>query len=131
MLFRSASTCWLVTRVEGELLAEVTPRIQALVDSTDGFALAEVDLQLRGGGSLMDAVQSGSSDLRLASLRTDRALIEAAREIAIELVGNDPSLAAHQALRGEIDIMLARRVKHDGSLEKRDLKASTEFLKRG
>ena len=126
-----ASTCWLVTRVEGELLAEVTPRIQALVDSTDGFALAEVDLQLRGGGSLMDAVQSGSSDLRLASLRTDRALIEAAREIAIELVGNDPSLAAHEALRGEINIMLKARVnrrRQEAEIDPRAL--AKDFLKR-
>jgi len=105
---RKASTCWLVTRpTEGdELIAENKPRIDALVASTDGFVLAEVDLQLRGEGTIMDKMQSGRSDLRLASLKHDRELIEAARTVAVDLVGDDPTLSNYPAFREEIEIVL-------------------------
>ena len=51
------------------------PRVEALVATTDGFELAEVDLELRGEGTLMSTAQKGRSDLRLASLRRDRELV--------------------------------------------------------
>ena len=54
-------------------------RLQALVDSNDGFALAEVDLDLRGEGTLLGARQRGRSDLRLANLRRDEDLLIAAQ----------------------------------------------------
>ena len=105
---KKASTCWLVTRPNetDELLNESKPRIDALVASTDGFVLAEVDLQLRGEGTIMDKMQSGHSDLKLASLKHDRDLIEAAREVAIGLVGDDPTLSRHAAFREEIEVVL-------------------------
>ena len=55
-----------------------TPRatpVEALVASTDGFELAEVDLDLRGEGTLMNTAQKGRNDLKLASLRRDRELV--------------------------------------------------------
>ncbi|NBN90499.1 MAG: hypothetical protein EBV24_09410 [Actinobacteria bacterium] len=105
---KKASTCWLVTRLsDDELIAEMKPRIEALVASTDGFELAEVDLQLRGGGTIMDKNQSGRSrELRLASLKRDRDLIEAAREVAIALVGDDTTLTSHPDLRDELRIFV-------------------------
>ena len=106
-----ASTCWLVTRLsDDELIAEMKPRIEALVATTDGFELAEVDLQLRGEGTFMDKRQSGGNkDLKLASLKRDRDLIEAAREVAIGLVGNDTSLDRHAELRDEVKIFIEDR----------------------
>lgn len=105
-----ASTCWLVTNVSGEaedeLLAEMKPRIEALVATTDGFELAEVDLQLRGEGSIMDKFQSGHSDLKLASLQTDRELIEVARHVALDIVGDDPELTAHPEIRDEVRLFI-------------------------
>jgi ATP-dependent DNA helicase RecG len=62
-------------------------RLEALVDSDDGFALAEVDLDLRGEGTLLGARQRGRSDLHLASLRRDEAILAEAREVALDLVG--------------------------------------------
>jgi ATP-dependent DNA helicase RecG len=50
-------------------------RLEALVASNDGFALAEIDLDLRGEGTLLGARQRGRSDLRLASLRRDEDLL--------------------------------------------------------
>jgi ATP-dependent DNA helicase RecG len=102
-----ASKCWLVTRVsDDELVAEMKPRIEALVATTDGFELAEVDLQLRGEGSIMDKFQSGHSDLRLASLQRDRDLIEAARTVAVAIVGDDPDLTEHPEIRDEVRMFI-------------------------
>ena len=61
-------------------------RLEALVNSDDGFALAEIDLDLRGEGTLLGARQRGRSDLRLASLRTDGDLLDAAQVVARDLV---------------------------------------------
>ena len=67
------SRCWLVTAESPEGNA----RVEALVASTDGFELAEVDLDLRGEGTLMNTAQKGRNDLKLASLRRDRELVVA------------------------------------------------------
>ena len=105
---KKASSCWLVTGLsDDELIAEMKPRIEALVATTDGFELAEVDLQLRGEGTIMDKRQSGGNDdLKLASLKRDRDLIEAAREVAIELVGNDTTLDKHPEIRDEVALFI-------------------------
>ena len=59
--------------------------------TTDGFELAEVDLDLRGEGTIMNTAQKGRSDLKLASLRRDRELVQLAREAAVALVDADPT----------------------------------------
>jgi ATP-dependent DNA helicase RecG len=102
-----ASRCWLV-RQDAAVGAE---RIDALVKSTDGFYLAEVDLQLRGEGTLMSTDQKGASDLKIASLRRDKDLIERARAVAFEIVDADPALAGHRDLAREVNLLLAREEK--------------------
>ena len=95
------SQCWLVTQqVEGG-----NPRVEALVASTDGFELAEVDLELRGEGTIMSTAQKGRSDLKLASLRRDRELVAQAREVAFEMVGDDPDLSDHPVLLDELRLL--------------------------
>jgi ATP-dependent DNA helicase RecG len=79
------SYCLLISRDKAELTDVAQSRLQALCDSTDGFELAEVDLELRGEGQLLGTRQSGWSDLRFTRLRTDRDLIEQARALAQEL----------------------------------------------
>ena len=97
-----ASRCWLVTS-DPEISS---PRVDALVESTDGFYLAEVDLELRGEGTIMNTAQKGRSDLKLASLRRDRDLIELARAAATEIIVKDPTLTSHKEIRDEIDLLL-------------------------
>ena len=97
------STCWLVgagSTSDGEA------RLEAMVRTTDGFELAEVDLDLRGEGTLMGERQKGRNDLKLASLRRDREWVERARELAFELVDGDPDLSAHPELRDEVALFL-------------------------
>ena len=92
------SYCLLVSRPKEELTDTATRRLQALVDTTDGFELAEVDLELRGEGQLLGTRQSGLSDLRFTKLRADRPLLERARAAAQELIDEhgplDDALAA-------------------------------------
>lgn len=99
---RHESECWLVTQaMEGG-----NPRVEALVSSTDGFELAEVDLELRGEGTLMNTAQKGQSDLKLASLRRDRELVAQAREVAFALVDPDPLLESHPLLLDEVSLII-------------------------
>ncbi|MEK7423884.1 MAG: ATP-dependent DNA helicase RecG [Actinomycetota bacterium] len=101
-----ASRCWLVTTPDPENPTD-NPRIQALVESTDGFYLAEVDLDLRGEGTIMNTAQKGRSDLRLASLRRDRELVVQAREAAFAIVDPDPQLAGHLELADELQLLFS------------------------
>ncbi len=76
------SYCLLVSGPKEELTESARERLEAMVASTDGFELAERDLEIRGGGALLGARQSGLSDLRFARITHDRELLEAAREAA-------------------------------------------------
>jgi ATP-dependent DNA helicase RecG len=80
------SYCLLVSRRKDELTDAARARLEALVETTDGFELAEVDLELRGEGQLLGTRQSGLSDLRFTRLRADRPLLEQARKEAERLL---------------------------------------------
>ena len=98
-----ASKCWLITaEVEGP-----SPRVEALVATTDGFELAEIDLDLRGEGTLMNTAQKGRSDLKLASLRRDRELVGLARQAAFDIVDPDPMLSENPLLLDEVRLLLS------------------------
>ena len=97
------SYCYLVG--EGAT-PDAEERLSALVRTTDGFELAEVDLELRGEGTIMGDRQKGKNDLKLASLRRDKEWVAHARGVAIELVDASPGLVDHPQLRAEIDLLL-------------------------
>ncbi len=100
----AVSYCYLVgeaTTSDGE------ERLEAMVRTTDGFELAEVDLDIRGEGTIMGERQKGRNDLKLASLRRDREWVVKAREVAFEIIGDDPALTDHPILRDELALFLA------------------------
>ena len=68
---------------------------------------AEVDLDLRGEGTIMNTAQKGRSDLKLASLRRDRELVGHARDVAFDIVDNDPLLESHEVLRDELRLLFS------------------------
>ncbi len=80
-------------------------RLSALLDTNDGFELAERDLELRGEGQLMGARQAGASDLKLARLARDRDVLLRARALAEQLLEADPrlELPQHAPLRTAVD----------------------------
>jgi ATP-dependent DNA helicase RecG len=97
------SSCYLVG-------AGATPdaeeRLAAMVRTQDGFELAEVDLDIRGEGTIMGERQKGRNDLKLASLRRDREWVGKARDVAFELVDADPMLTDHRDLLDELEAFL-------------------------
>jgi ATP-dependent DNA helicase RecG len=96
------SWCYLVSSSD---TPEAEARLGALVETDDGFALAEVDLDLRGEGTIMGERQKGRSDLKLASLRRDRPWVERAREVAFAIV-DDEGLESHPDLADELTLFL-------------------------
>ena len=82
--------------------AEARARIDAMVRTTDGFALADEDLRLRGEGTLFDTKQSGMPDLKLARLAEDLDLVKRARARAFAQLEDDPQLVAHPTLLEEL-----------------------------
>ena len=83
------SYCILVT--DYEIGAETRKRIQIMVDSNDGFEIAEADLRLRGPGDLEGTQQSGMAfDLKIANLASDGQILTLAREAAAFILDNDP-----------------------------------------
>jgi ATP-dependent DNA helicase RecG len=97
------SYCLLISRAREDLTDAAVARLEALVRTTDGFELAEVDLEIRGSGQLLGTRQSGLTDLHFAHLRKDRPLLERARAVADELVDVKGPLA------DEVERMFAGR----------------------
>jgi ATP-dependent DNA helicase RecG len=95
------SYCLLVSRPKEELTDEASRRLEALVETSDGFKLAEVDLELRGEGQLLGTRQSGYTDLKFARLLRDRGLIAKARAWAERLDDEDPAVLGPLVLEAE------------------------------
>lgn len=97
----AAGLCLLVSDAETDTPAK--ERLDAVASSTDGFRLAELDLEQRREGDVLGASQSGAkSHIRLLSLLRDADLIQAARQDAIELVNVDPGLEDHPELAASV-----------------------------
>jgi ATP-dependent DNA helicase RecG len=97
------SYCLLVSRPREELTEGAVERLEAMVETTDGFALADRDLEIRGEGQLLGARQSGLSDLRFVWLRKDRDLLEQARDVARGLEDEGLLAEAADRLLGEAE----------------------------
>jgi ATP-dependent DNA helicase RecG len=95
----AASHCILLSDVP-----EAAPRLQSFTETTDGFAIAELDLRARGMGELAGARQSGGVPLRWADFTRDLDLLEEARRAAKEIIDGDPALTRphHAAYRARI-----------------------------
>ncbi|HET9075527.1 MAG TPA: ATP-dependent DNA helicase RecG [Acidimicrobiales bacterium] len=102
---RGSDRSWCFLLGEG-LGPDSEERLGALERTTDGFELAEVDLELRGEGTILGTRQKGATDLKLASLRRDKELVAVARRVAFSLVDEDPGLESHRDLADEISLML-------------------------
>jgi len=102
-----ASFCYLLaapSTPEGEA------RMTAMVESSDGFELAERDLAIRGAGEVFGERQAGWTDLKLGRLPADEPIVMEARALAEEILDSDSTLTAHVQLREEVEDLLGDAV---------------------
>jgi len=95
------SYCLLMSDAETET---AIARLNTMVDTTDGFAIAEMDLQLRGPGQFFGTRQHGLPEFKLADLSQEMDLLQQAKDDAIAILQSDPALKAphHQHLRAAL-----------------------------
>ncbi|MBJ2175151.1 ATP-dependent DNA helicase RecG [Aureibaculum sp. A20] len=88
---RGAEQSFCILMTSFKLTSDAKTRLETMVATNDGFEIAEVDLKLRGPGDLMGTQQSGVLNLKIADLVKDGAILKRAREMAFELLKNDPN----------------------------------------
>ncbi len=91
------SYCILIT--SNKLSNEAKERLKIMTATNNGFEIAEKDLELRGPGEIEGTRQSGALNLRLADLIKDKAILDAAKDFAGQIIESDPDLAAAENVR--------------------------------
>ena len=89
---RGAEQSYCILMTGDKLSNTARERIKIMVDSNDGFRIAEADLRLRGPGDLQGLQQSGILQLKLADIVSDEPIVRAARETVQEILEKDPQL---------------------------------------
>jgi len=89
---RGAEQSYCVLMTSFKLTSDAKTRLETMVKTNDGFEIAEVDLKLRGPGDLMGTQQSGILNLRIADIIKDAAILKRAREVAFQVLNEDPNL---------------------------------------
>ncbi|MCD8175919.1 MAG: ATP-dependent DNA helicase RecG [Tannerellaceae bacterium] len=105
------SYCVLVSSYK--LSNETRKRLEIMVNSNNGFDIAEADLRLRGHGDLDGTRQSGTGiDLKIANLGADGQILQYARNIAQEVLDADPDLSSGQnrVLKERVEKLFARKI---------------------
>jgi len=102
---RGADQSFCILMTSFKLTKEAKTRIETMVRTTDGFEIAEVDMQLRGPGDMHGTQQSGILDLQLADLVRDEKILKFARNLATDILEKDPLLESAQ------NFILSQRLK--------------------
>ena len=89
---RGAEQSYCVLMTSHKLTSDGRLRIETMVESNDGFKIAEVDLKLRGPGDIQGTQQSGLLGLNIADLARDQQILQTARHIALDVLKEDPGL---------------------------------------
>ena len=89
---RGADQSYCILLTSFKLSAEAKTRLKTMVETSDGFKIAEVDLKLRGPGNIMGTQQSGVLNLKIADVVKDGSTLIKARNAAIGLLQDDPRL---------------------------------------
>jgi len=101
---RGADQSYCILMTDYKLSKESRERIATMVRTNNGFEIAEADLKLRGPGDIQGTQQSGLLDFKLLQIGNDKAIMDAARNIALRIMENDPALEkqVHERLRAEL-----------------------------
>ncbi len=95
---RGADQSYCILLSSYKLSEEAKTRLKTMVDTTDGFKIAEVDLKLRGPGNIMGTQQSGVLNLKIADVVKDSKILVAARNTAISILQDDSNLSKEENL---------------------------------
>ena len=96
---RGAAKSYCILMTGAQLGTEARQRIKIMTSTNNGFEIAEKDLELRGPGEIEGTKQSGALNLKLADIVKDKAILNAAKETAEQIIGADPELASAENLR--------------------------------
>ena len=104
------SYCILMSKYE--LTSDGRKRLNAMVSTNDGFEIANIDLQLRGPGDIQGTQQSGMLDFKIADLAKDEKLVSYTRNLAIQILDDDPDLQKpeHHRLKAKVDELIRSEV---------------------
>jgi ATP-dependent DNA helicase RecG len=90
---RGADQSYCILMTGNKLSNDAKQRLKAMVNTTDGFEIAEMDLRLRGPGDIQGTQQSGILDLKMADIAKDEKILRYARDIAKNILDKDPELS--------------------------------------
>jgi ATP-dependent DNA helicase RecG len=90
---RGADQSYCILLTDYKLSSDAKTRLKTMVETSDGFKIAEVDLKLRGPGNMMGTQQSGVLNLKIADIVKDTAILTKARNAALDLLAEDPELS--------------------------------------
>lgn len=93
---KAQSYCILMTKYT--ISSESKERMSAMVETNDGFKIANTDLKMRGPGNMMGTKQSGLLELRFTNLAEDQDIVLKSRELAINTIKEDPNLESKENL---------------------------------
>jgi len=96
---RGAEKSFCILLSGSKLGNDARQRIKTMVETSNGFEIAEKDLELRGPGDIQGTRQSGELNFKLASIVQDRPMLEIARNVAAKLLDDDPDLVSADNLR--------------------------------
>ncbi len=108
---RGSEQSYCILMADYKKSAEAVERLEAMVDTDDGFKISEIDLKLRGAGDFFGTRQSGLPSFKIADLTEDVEILQDARRAAAEIVADDPRLQKpeHAAIRHDYLRLYERR----------------------
>ncbi len=110
---RGADQSYCILMTSYKLSNEARTRIETMVRTNDGFEIAEADLRLRGPGDLQGTQQSGLLALKIADLIKDEKILKAARQDAINLIADDPTLTKTENTSIRKELQKLRKTKEN------------------
>jgi len=113
---RGAEQSYCILMTSDKLTNDARKRIQTMVETTDGFQIAETDLKLRGPGELEGTRQSGILDLKIADIVKDEKVLKYSRTLAIDIIEEDPDLELPKNSRLKHHLRMMNNYEHNWGL---------------
>lgn len=113
---RGADQSFCILMTSDTLTNDARKRVQTIVHVTDGFRIAETDLQLRGPGDLEGTQQSGILDLKIADIVKDENVLKYSRNLATRIIEEDPGLERPENQRLNRHLRMIHKYEHNWGL---------------